>query len=106
MDWFKDMDAKLCTNQLIVFESNHVEFKLTSNSDGKWIIKTMNSHIVSFEADFHTLHACNSHFHYHSYYCRWRKRLLIALHPEKHPGFLIPSLRPYCPEGQWMISLH
>ena len=48
MDWFKDMDAKLCTNQLIVFESSSVKFKLTSDPDGKWIIKTMNSCIVSF----------------------------------------------------------
>ena len=49
MEWFKNMDAQLYTNQLIVFESNHVEFKLTSNPDGKWIIKMINSHIVSFE---------------------------------------------------------
>ena len=44
--------AKLCTDQLIVFESNYVKFKLSSNPDGNWIIKTMNSNIVSSQPFF------------------------------------------------------
>ena len=52
--------AKLCTDQLIVFESNYVEFKLSSNPDGNWIIKTMNSHIVSSQPFFTVIGICAS----------------------------------------------
>ena len=44
-------EAKLYTDQLIVFESHQsqVEFILSANPDGNWTIKRINSHIVSFQ---------------------------------------------------------
>ena len=40
-------DAQLETNQPIEFESDQIEFKLLNNSDGLWIVKVMNSSVVS-----------------------------------------------------------
>ena len=40
-------DAQLETNQPIEFESDQVEFKLLNSSDGLWIVKVMNSSVVS-----------------------------------------------------------
>ena len=40
-------DAQLETNQPIEFESDQVQFKLLNSSDGLWIVKVMNSSVVS-----------------------------------------------------------
>ena len=46
MERFKE--AEFYTNQPIVFESNHVEIQMSTNPDGNWTIKTINSHVVSY----------------------------------------------------------
>ena len=43
-------ETKLYTNHLIVFESDQVKFVLSSIPEGKWIIKRINSHIVSMHS--------------------------------------------------------
>ena len=40
-------EAVLCTRQLIEFGSSDIEIKVSSNPDENWIIKTINSHVVS-----------------------------------------------------------
>ena len=50
-------DAQLETNQPIEFESDQVEFKLLNSSDGLWIVKVMNSSVVSVACINNSAHA-------------------------------------------------